>query len=325
VKSKTSQAWLGTLLIYAAAALPLPAQLVNYINAVVHNSVITRSEVESDVLLLAEEYQRLYGRQPEVFQQKLAEALKDSLNQSIERQLILRDFIASGYNLPESVIDEVVQREVKSTYGDRATLTQTLQARGLTYEKWRQQARDRFLVSQLRLKNIYQETIISPYKIETYYNENKSAYLVEDQVKLRMIMLNKPVDADETEAARALAQEILGKLKTGAAFSEMASIYSQGAQRTQGGDWGWAERKTLRSELAEVAFKLKPGELSEVIETPPAFFIMLVEDQRVSHSKPIAEVREEIEQTLLKLERDRLQKKYVEKLRKKTFVRQFEF
>jgi len=325
VKSKTSLAWLGTLLVYAAATLPLPAQLVNYINAVVHNSVITRSEVESDVLLLAEEYQRLYGRQPVVFQQKLTEALKDSLNQAIERQLILRDFIASGYNLPESVIDEVVQREVKSTYGDRATLTRTLQARGLTYEKWRQQARDRFLISQLRLKNIYQETIISPYKIETYYNENKSAYLVEDQVKLRMIMLNKPDDADETEATRALAQELLSKLKAGAAFSEMASIYSQGAQRTQGGDWGWAERKTLRNELAEAAFQLKPGELSEVIETPPAFFIMLVEDQRVSHSKPIAEVREEIEQTLLKQERDRLQKKYVEKLRKKTFVRQFEF
>jgi peptidyl-prolyl cis-trans isomerase SurA len=222
------------------------------------------------------------------------------------------------------VIDEVVQQEIKRTFGDRATLTKTLQAQGITYEKWRQQARDRFLVNQLRLKNIYQETIISPYKIEAYYDEHKAEYLVEDQVKLRMITLNKGDEA-ETEAARRLAQEVLNKLKTGAAFSEMATIYSQGAQRTQGGDWGWAERKTLRSELAGAAFQLKPGELSEVVETPQAFFIMLVEDQRLSHSKPIADVREEIEQKLLTLERDRLQKKYVEKLRKKTFVRQFEF
>ena len=255
--------------------------MINYVNAVVHNSVITRGEVESDVLMLAEEYRRQYGgRQPEVYQQKVEGALKESLTQSIERQLILRDFVASGYNLPESVIDEVVQREIKSTFGDRAKLTQTLQARGITYEKWRQQARDRFLVSQLRLKNIYQETIISPYKIEAYYNEHKSEYQVEDQVKLRMIVLNKTDDADETEAARGLAKEILAKLKAGAAFSEMASIYSQGAQRTQGGDWGWAERKTLRSELAEVAFKLKPGELSEVIETPPAAELIIFQYSR---------------------------------------------
>lgn len=300
------------------------AELVNGIKAVVHTSVITRAEVESDVLLLADEYRRLYGRQPEVFNQKIEAAFKESLDQSIERQLILRDFISAGYNLPESVIDEVVQREIKASFGDRATLTKTLQARGITYEKWRQQARERFLVNQLRLKNIYQETVISPYKIENYYNEHKTTYQVEDQVKLRMITLNKG-DEDETEAARGLAQEILTKLKAGAAFSEMATIYSQGAQRSQGGDWGWAERKTLRSELADVAFKLKPGELSEVVETPQALFIMLVEDQRISHSRPIAEVREEIEQALLKLERDRLQKKYVEKLRKKTFVRQFEF
>ena len=52
---------------------------------------------------------------------------------------------------------------------------------------------------------------------------------------------------------------------------------------------------------------------------------MLVEDKRAQHFKPVADVREQIEETLLKEERERLQKQYVEKLRKKTFVRKFEF
>ena len=139
-----------------------------------------------------------------------------------------------------------------------------------------------------------------------------------------MITLNKTSDEEATAAAE-LAKEIVSKLKAGAAFSEMASIYSQGAQRNQGGDWGWADRTVLRKELADVAFGLKPGELSEVIETPQALFIMLVEDKRTGHNKPIAEVREQIEEALLKLERDRLHAKYIEKLKQKTFVRQFEF
>lgn len=320
---KASWALVLALLGTSGSVVSLRAQLINGISAVVHNKVITRGEVESDVLLLADEYRRLYGRQPEVYNQKIEAAFKDSLNRSLEFQLMLRDFESAGYNMPESVIDEVVQEEMKP-FGDRAKLTQTLQARGITYEKWRQQVRERFLVRQLRLKNVYSETIISPYKIETYYNQHKDEYKVEEQVKLRMITLNKASDEEATAAAE-LAKEIVSKLKAGAAFSEMASIYSQGAQRNQGGDWGWADRTVLRKELADVAFGLKPGELSEVIETPQALFIMLVEDKRTGHNKPIAEVREQIEEALLKLERDRLHAKYIEKLKQKTFVRQFEF
>lgn len=317
--------FLAVLLLGGAAVPSLHAEVVNGVKAVVHTSVITYGEIESDVMMLADEYRRQYGRQPAVFQQKIEAALKDSFDRALKHQLILRDFEASGYNLPESYIDEIVADEVKRAFGDRATLTKTLQARGITYEKWRQQVKERFLVGQLRMKNINQETIISPYKIQTYYNEHKDSYQVAEQVKLRMIMLNKPGEETENESAKELAQQLLVKLKDGAAFSEMASIYSQGTQRSQGGDWGWAERSTLRAELAETAFTLKPGQLSDVIETPQAYFIMLVEDQRAAHVKPITEVREEIENVLVQQERTRLETKYIAKLQKKTFIRKFDY
>src|SRR6478752_1569321 len=167
------------------------AELINGVKAVVHTSVITYGEVESDVALVAEDYYRQYGRQPAVFQQKLEAVRKESFERAIKHQLILRDFEKAGYSLPESVIDEIVDDEVKRGFGDRATLTKTLQARGLTFEKWRQQVKERFLVGQLRRKNVNQETIISPHKIEAYYNAHRDSYKVAEQVKLRMIMLNK--------------------------------------------------------------------------------------------------------------------------------------
>jgi peptidyl-prolyl cis-trans isomerase SurA len=315
---------LAALLLAWSAAAPARAEVVNGVKAVVHTSVITYGEIESDVMMLAEDYRRQYIRQPAVFQQKIEAALKDSFDNALKHQMILRDFESSGYNLPESYIEEIVAAEVKR-YGGRTTLTKTLQARGITYEKWRQKVKDQFLVGQLRNQNINRETIISPYKIQAYYNEHKDSYQVAEQVKLRMIMLNKPADEAELEGAKELAQQVLEKLKGGAAFSEMASIYSQGTQRSQGGDWGWAERSVLRSELADLAFNLKPGELSDVIETPQAYFIMLVEDKRASHVKPITEVREEIENLLGQQERTRLEAKYVEKLKKKTFIRKFDY
>ena len=298
----------------------LYGQPANSILAVVHDAVITRQEVDRSLLDVELELRRQYRTQPQVYYQKLADARSESLEQLLERRLILHEFASAGYVLPESVIDEFVQERLQSLAGGNlVTLTKTLQAQGLTYEKWRQRIRDDFVVSQMRLKNVQSEIIISPYKIETYYLAHQDEFKMADQVKLRMIVLtNSPYVA--SGQIRQLAEEIVAKIKDGAAFTEMAAVYSQGR-----GDWGWIDRKVLRPELADVAFSLKAGEMSGVIELPEAaaFYLMLVEDKRTSHIRPLSEVRDEIERTMLTAERSRLQKQWIDRLRKKTFVRYF--
>jgi parvulin-like peptidyl-prolyl isomerase len=103
----------------------------------------------------------------------------------------------------------------------------------------------------------------------------------------------------------------------------MASVYSQGSQRSQGGDWGWVERSVLRKELANVAFSLKPSQVSDVIETPEACYLMLVEQTRPAHVRPLSEVRDDIEAILRTQEQSRLEKQWIDKLKKKTFIRYF--
>lgn len=308
------------VLMYVAASTQ--AELVNGIKAIVQDSVITAQEVQNLALPAVEVLRRQYRAQPEIFQQKVGEALSDSLEQLVEKQLVLYDFKSAGYNLPESIINDAVEERIRTRYGDRAKLIKTLQGQGITFEKFRQQMRDQFIVEALRSKNISSEVIISPHKVETYYLAHKENYRVEDQIKLRMIVLNKNSATDST-TARQLADEIQKKIREGAAFTEMASVYSQGAQRSQGGDWGWVERGVLRKELAETAFGLKTGAVSDVIETTEACYLMLVEDRRPSHIKPLSEVHDEIEHNMLNEERARLSKQYIDRLKQKTFVRYF--
>ena len=80
----------------------------------------------------------------------------------------------------------------------------------------------------------------------------------------------------------------------------------------------------LRKELADVAFSVKAGERSPIVETPDACYLMLVEEKRPAHVKPLGEVREQIERDLLSEERKRLEKQWTERLKKKTFVTYFE-
>ena len=312
----------------ACFSLPLRAELVDGVKAVVSSSVVTIAEVDDFVIPAAQALRREYASDRAMFQQKLDSALNDGLEQLIERQLILRDFDVEGYRLPDTVVDELVQDRIRDRFGDRITMMKTLQAQGMTYEKFRQEVRDQYIVSALRAKNMSPDKIIiSPYKVETYYLAHQDDFKVEDEIKLRMIVLNK-TSPDDTNTL-GLASEILAKIKEGASVQEMASIYSQGSQRNQGGDWGWIERSKLRKELADAALPLKPGQVSDVIETPDtgetpgAYYIMLVEDKHPAHVKPLKDVRDEIEVTLRTQMQKQLEQKWIVQLKRKTFIRLF--
>jgi parvulin-like peptidyl-prolyl isomerase len=72
-----------------------------------------------------------------------------------------------------------------------------------------------------------------------------------------------------------------------------------------------------------VAFSLQPGQMSGIIETSQACYLMLVEQKRTAHVRPLSEVRDDIEATLRTQEQSRLEKQWIGGLKKKTFIRYF--
>jgi parvulin-like peptidyl-prolyl isomerase len=309
------------LILFFAVAIflapPARAELADGVKAIVNDKVITYAEVQDFTGPATESLQREYAGQPDLYSQKLAALLNDGLEQLVERELILHDFDVEGYKLPDSVVDELVQDRIRERFGDRVTLMKTLQAQGMTFEEFRNNVRDRWIEDQMRRKNVSQQIIISPYKVENYYQTHQADFKVEDQIKLRMIVLNKTSPADTNTLA--LADEIIGKIKAGATFQEMASVYSQSPQQKEDGDW--YERSALRKELADAAFALKPGQISDVIETPESDYILLAEQTTPAHVKPLGEIRDDIEKTLRTQEQTRLEKQWIEQLKKKAFIR----
>jgi parvulin-like peptidyl-prolyl isomerase len=306
------------------AAVELRAGLINGVDAVVHDTVITRQDVAEETLKPQRELWNEYmviTHQPDVYQTKVNEAERDNLGTLIDRQLILHEFKTAGYNLPEKVIDDVVQAEVRAQ-GDRMTFIRTLEAKGTTLERYRQGIRDRYIERAMRDKNVSSEIIISPHKVEAYYQEHRESYKLPDRVKLRLMVLNKSSDPDAPQA-RKLADEILGKINAGVSFAEMATLYSDDKMHQQGGDRGWVKKGELRMEIDGAAFSLKPGEHSGVIETPEACYLTQVEGVEAAHYSPLSEVRGQIEKDLQDRERGRLQKQWIDKLKKKTFVRYY--
>lgn len=317
--------FIPVLLMFLSPGLPLRAELADGILAIVNNSVITREQVVNYVAPAIDALRQEYAGQVDgasLFDQKASNVFSDGLEQLIERQLILHEYEIAGYvPLPDSFVDQLVDDRIRERYGNRITFMKTLQAQGVTYEQFRKDVRDQYIISAMRQKNVSQEIVISPYKIENYYLAHQDNFKIEDEIKLRMIVLNKS-SADDPGPHR-MAAEIVAQIKQGASFAQMASVYSEGSQRAQGGDWGWVERSVLRKELANTAFSLQPGQMSDIVETPQACYLMVVEQKRPAHVKPLSEVRDDIEATLRTQEQARLEKQWIASLKKKSFIRQF--
>ncbi len=281
--------------------MPVRAELANGVMAIVDDAVITRDEVEG---LIPESILRQFRSRPEQLQQSLLEARTNVLKKRIDRQLILHDFKTSGYNIPETILEDEVQNRIRTGFGDRQKLTKTLQAEGTTQEKFRQRIREQIIEEVLRHKNVSAEFIISPHKIEAFYQAHQEKFKVEDEVKLRMIMLNKSTDPDGPQTKK-LGEEILAKLNEGVSFNEMEALYSQRSQRGQEAEW-W-QKSELRKELAEVAFSLKAGQRSSLVDTPEAFYLLSVEEARPAHIRALGEVRDVIQKELTQVEKRRLE------------------
>lgn len=258
---------LGIILLLAAWACARARgeeELINGIAAIANDTVITVQDVRQYAAEVVESYRRTYQNNPAVFQQKQTEALTDALQQLIDRQLILADFKTAGFVLPENLIDDQLKEQIRQQFGDRVTLLKGLKAQGITYETYRQRERNRIITSIMERKNVRENILISPAKIEHSYQTNLSRFKLGDQVKLRMIVLSRPTGGSG-EATRRLLQEIRVKIEEGAPFSEMAAIYSEGSQRKEGGLWGWIEESKLKKGLSEIAFTMPVKQCSPVV------------------------------------------------------------
>ncbi|HWX19841.1 MAG TPA: peptidylprolyl isomerase [Candidatus Binatia bacterium] len=258
------------------------AELVNGINAIVDDSVITYDEVQVETARMADTLIRRYRGDPETLDKEMADIKKRNLETLLNRQLILHEFKTAGYVLPESVIDDLVRERIKARFHDEVTLTKTLQEQGMTKEKFRQQVREQFIIDQLRLKNVSSDKIIiSPHKVEAYYLAHREEFKIENEVKLRTIILKTSEDTNAPAPAK-LAEEIFKKINGGASFEQMASLYSQGSQRSQGGDWGWWTRKKMTKGLSDIAFSLPPGKCSGVfgLSSGDDYWVYQYEDSR---------------------------------------------
>lgn len=307
------------ILALRALTAPLGAQeVLDGIAAVVNEDVITFSQVR-DLVGPLERSAREQFKGNELVE-KIKQIRLSAVNDLIDRQLVLQEFRKQKFTIPDHFIEERVTTITREEFGgDRAAFIRTLSAQGFTLERFKQLETEKMIVQAMRGQMVKAESTVPAGKAQSYYEKNRADFSTEDQIKLRLISLKK----DAADGRRKMMEEIREKIVGGAEFQDLARLYSEDSSQENGGDWGWINRRTLNESLSKVAFSLKPGQVSQIIELGGHYFLLLVEDKKPGETKPFSAVRDEIEKKLLQEQRQAAQAEWVAKLRKKAYIKMF--
>jgi len=316
------------LLLARIPAVAQQAEVVDGVAAVVNRDVITISQVRELIGSRERSLREVYSGSD--LANKVKEMRLAALKDLVDRQLIIQEFRKmqeKGANIPDYVVDDRVQTIIRQEFGgDRSAFVRTLQAQGYSVTRFKEIEKDKIVVQAMRQAKVNEDFVISPNQIQAFYNKNKAAYALPEQVKLRMIVLRegKGTDVPGGENKAQTADEIRQKLVAGAEFPRMAEMYSEDeGTRDSGGDWGWIERNTLNEQLSSVAFSLRPGQVSPVVKLGDSYYILLVEAKKNASVKPMSDVRDEIEKNLIQQERMKVQQRWLDTLRAKAYIKIF--
>jgi peptidyl-prolyl cis-trans isomerase SurA len=302
-------------------------RFANGIVAVVEDKAITVDDVRRKIQPYIQQMQR-ESRNEQEFNEKL-EALQDDIIQTeIDRVLVVKEFYKEKdgepkKTIPVSYIDNQLSEILITQYdNDRSKFLAELRRQGKTIRDFRREIEQDIVEGYMRQQQRKSQSIISPVKVETFYNENKDKFYQEDSIHLRLIQFSRTDGATDADL-RAKAEAVIARVKAGEKFEDIAKEVSQDMKRTKGGDWGWQKRSDLKPELSEPLFKLAKNEVTEPVIMPEGAFLMYVEDRKYAGTQPIDEVRDQIERILVQQMARTSQEAWLERLRRNGYVKHY--
>ena len=200
-----------------------------------------------------------------------------------------------------TLIDELLQRQEARRLGItvdeqqvRDTFARIAQNNGLTGEQLADALRGAgvlpaYLADQIRAQLTWQAVVqrrLRP-QVEVSQEEIDEAVArleaTKDQPQRLLAEIFLAVDnVTQEEEVRRQAQELRDEIAGGANFQAVARQFSQSASAANGGDLGWVEPGQLPQDLDQALQSLKPGDLSQPIDTLSGFYIILVRDERTA-------------------------------------------
>lgn len=293
--------------------------VVDRIVAVVNQEIITLSEVERMIGHLKQEVEaenRLERRS------RVNELSRMALERLIEEKLIDQEAKRSGIKAAAKEIDGAIEEIKRRNSVTQEDMERALAKEGLTLEAFKKDIEKKIIRTKVVQWAVKVEPNMGEKELRDFYLKNSDRYRTEESYRPGHILFKVPKEAapEEVREIRAKCQKVLGKIKAGEDFGELAILYSEDISSKDRGDLGVFKKGELLPAFEKEALRLNIGEVSNIVRTDFGFHIIRLLDRKGADPLPYEDIKEKVRQDYLEREFEKGLKQFLTTLRGKSII-----
>jgi peptidyl-prolyl cis-trans isomerase C len=246
--------------------------------------------------------------------------------QALERLIILKLLDEKIEEAKIIATEEEVNERIKEiTAQQKLSLDEfkaMLQTNGMNFDEWKKQIELSIQFQKLIEAKMGDQLNVTEADANNFYSANIKRFQMTEQVKASHILVQPDTtdpntDPNEAKAkALAKAQDLLKQIKEGADFAELAKATGGYPSAPRGGDLGFRPRGGgWDPPFEKVAFELKIGQTSDIVETRFGYHIIMVTDRKEAGVTTFEEAKENIIKMLKQQKQRPLITNYIESLK----------
>jgi peptidyl-prolyl cis-trans isomerase C len=249
------------------------------------------------------------------------EILRGALDQLITYTLLSQESRSRGVKVEAAEIDAKMA-QLRGQFPTQEAFEKALKDRGLTADALRKDAQVDLSVTKLMDAEVATVPGPSDADAKDFYDKNPDKFKEEEQVRASHILIrvDEKADAAAKKKARAEIDAVMKQVKAGGDFAKLAQEHSQDGSAAQGGDLNYFGRGQMVEPFNKVAFELKPGQVSDVVQTQFGYHIIKVTDRKPGRTVPFEEANPQIKQFLDQQKKQQHADAFIEGLKKKSKI-----
>lgn len=266
---------LAVLSTAGLSAQNYPAGLIDKTAAVVGGEMVAISDIESEIQMM-----RAQGMSSD--RNMRCEMLESLLQSKLFLMQARLDSLNVNGDMVEASLNERFDQMRTTMGGDEAVAEYFGKPVYKLRQEWRTTLQDQSLIQQEQQKIVGSVPSITPYDVQQYVDSSDPADLPVIPIKYQLSQIC--VYPDREAAKMAVKERLLSireRIINGERFSTLARLYSQdpGSAR-RGGELGMASKNIFWPAFSDAAMALKPGVVSQIVETPDGFHIIEVVEKK---------------------------------------------
>ena len=310
------------LLLISLCSEAHTAQVIDRVVALVNGDMISLYELYERMEPFAEKVKNsgysLAEQRPLLFQLR-----EEKLRELIEEKLADQEIERLGIAVNESEVDAAIERFKEVNQLNDQSLKESLSLQGFTVDTFRERIKKQLLRVVLVNREVRTKIVVTDEDIEQYYHTHQEKFGSDARYHLKNILKTITPGASE-EQKRLLFEELTAlrqRIATVDDFEAAAKAHSDAPNRNDGGEIGELPLDSLSGPIREAILKLKPGEVSTIVETDQGYQIFLLVDSVQSSGKPLETVKKQIGEELYQAQVDRAYGKWLDELYNSAYIK----